>query len=371
MVERESLKQSIDSLRARIVSLRDSLDLPARQAEMADLETRMGVPGFWNNQEAAQAVVAKLKAAKGVVTPVQEISRGVEDLETLHELAEEDGGDDTFAEIAREVERIEGDLDRLELRTMLSGPHDAGNCYFAIHAGAGGTESCDWAEMLLRMYLRYFERNGYKAQEVDRLDGEEAGIRSATLYVTGPCAYGYLSCERGVHRLVRISPYDSQSRRHTSFASVDVIPEMEDIDIDIDWEKDVREDTFCASGAGGQHVNKTASAVRLVHKPTGIVVQCQNERSQHKNRAEARKMLAAKLYQNEQAKRDAELAKMYGEKGEIAFGNQIRSYVLYPYQLVRDERTELKSPHTDRILDGEIQEFIDAYLRHRASAKKR
>jgi len=225
--------------------------------------------------------------------------------------------------------------------------------------------------MLLRMYLRYFERSNYKAVEVDRLDGEEAGIRSVTLRVAGDYAYGYLSCERGVHRLVRISPYDAQSRRHTSFASVDVLPELRDVEVEIDWDSEVREDTYRASGAGGQHVNKTSSAVRLTHLPTNIVVQCQNERSQHKNRAEARKMLAAKLYQHEQAKRDAELAKIYSEKGDIAFGYQIRSYVLYPYQLVRDERTDLKASNTDAVLDGDIQQFVDAYLRHQASNQSR
>ena len=327
----------------------------------------MSVPGFWDDQEAAQKVVAELKTVKALVVPVSELGRRTEDAAALHELAAEEGCEETLAEAGAEVEKISADLARLELRTLLSGPHDAGGCYFSIHAGAGGTESCDWAEMLMRMYVRYFERNDYPADEIDRVDGEEAGIRSATLHVRGPYAYGYLSCERGVHRLVRISPFDSQSRRHTSFASVDVLPELDDVEVDIDWDKDVREDTYRASGAGGQHVNKTSSAVRLTHQPTGIVVQCQNERSQHKNRARARKMLAAKLYQVEQAKRDAELARLYGEKGQIAFGNQIRSYVLYPYQLVRDERTELKSPHTDRVLDGDIQDFIDAALRHRAT----
>ena len=287
----------------------------------------------------------------------------------LYDLAVEADSEEDLNEAVCEANQINNQLESLELKTLLSGAHDAGNCFFSIHAGAGGTESCDWAEMLLRMYLRYFEIAGYKIKEVDRVDGEEAGIRSMTLQITGPYAYGYLSCERGVHRLVRISPFDSQSRRHTSFASVDVLPELADVEVDIDWDKDVREDTYRASGAGGQHVNKTSSAVRLTHTPTGIVVQCQNDRSQHKNRAAARKMLGAKLYQFEQAKRDRELAKMYGNKGEIAFGNQIRSYVLYPYQLVRDERTELKSPHTDKVLDGDIQEFIDSYLRHRAGSK--
>ena len=330
----------------------------------------MGATGFWDNNEAAQPVIAELKALKALVVPASALSRQLDDLQVLFELAVEAGSEETLGEVAAESAKATAALDQLELRTLLSGPHDAGNCYFSIHAGAGGTESCDWAEMLLRMYLRYFERMGFSVQEIDRLDGEEAGIRSISLHVEGPYAYGYLSCERGVHRLVRISPFDSQNRRHTSFASVDVLPELAELEVHIDWDKDVREDTFRAGGAGGQHVNKTSSAIRLTHLPTNIVVQCQNERSQHKNRAEARKMLGAKLYQHEQVKRDAELSKMYGDKGEIAFGYQIRSYVLYPYQLVRDERTDLKVSQTDKVLDGEIQPFIDNYLRHRASGKK-
>ena len=336
---------------------------------MAALEARMAGADFWNNQEAALKVVSELKSLKALVVPVTELSSKLEDVETLYGLAVEEASQETLEEVSAEADKLVSDMERLELRTLLSGEHDAGNCYFSIHAGAGGTESCDWAEMLLRMYVRYFERNGYQAEEVDRLLGDEAGVRSVALHVRGPHAYGYLSCERGVHRLVRISPYDAQGRRHTSFASVDVLPELEDVEIEIDWDKDIREDTYRASGAGGQHVNKTSSAVRLTHLPTGIVVQCQNERSQHKNRAEARKMLAAKLYQQEQAKRDDELARLYGEKGEIAFGNQIRSYVLYPYRLVRDERTELKNPQADKVLDGDIQEFIDAYLRARAAKR--
>ena len=329
---------------------------------MTKIEQRMSAPHFWDNAESAQKVVAQLKTLRAVIGPVTELSGKIEDLRTLHDLGAEADDADTLVEAAAEAEKLTAELDRLELRTMLAGPHDAGNCYVAIHAGAGGTESCDWAEMLLRMYLRYFERNGYKVEQIDRLDGEEAGIRSAALHVSAPYAYGYLSCERGVHRLVRISPYDSAKRRHTSFASVDVLPELDDIEIEIDWAKDVREDTYRAGGAGGQHVNKTSSAIRLTHLPTGIVVQCQNERSQHQNRAQARKMLQAKLSQRQQAQRDAELARMYGEKGEIAFGNQIRSYVLYPYQLVRDERTDLKVGNTDAVLDGDIQAFIDAAL---------
>jgi len=328
----------------------------------------MSAPGFWDDQEAAQKVVARLKALKAVVGPVEELSARIEDLQTLHELGVEAGDEQTLREVAEETRNLTSETERVELRTMLSGPHDAAGCYFSIHAGAGGTESCDWAEMLLRMYLRYFESAGFAAREIDRVEGEEAGIRSVTLEVTGPYAYGYLSCERGVHRLVRISPFDAAKRRHTSFASVDVLPQLEDIEVDIDWDKDVREDTYRSSGAGGQHVNKTSSAVRLTHLPTGIVVQCQNERSQHQNRAAARKMLRSKIYQHQLAQRDAELAKMYGEKGEIAFGYAIRSYVLYPYQLVRDERTDLKVPNAAAVLDGDLQPFIDAALRQRLKA---
>lgn len=344
-------------------------DIPARQKELSQLEKQMVAAGFWNNRESAQELVGQLKEVKAIVAPIKELSARIEDLAVLYELAVEEDSAEHLQEAADEADSVTVQMDRIELRALLSGDHDPGNCYFSIHAGAGGTESCDWAAMLLRMYLRYFERCGWGCSHMDQTDGEEAGIRSVTLRVTGPYAYGYLSCERGVHRLVRISPFDAQHRRHTSFVSVDVLPELKDIDIEIDFDKDVREDTFRASGAGGQHVNKTSSAVRLTHVPTGIVVQCQNQRSQHKNRAEARRMLAAKLYQYEQVQRDAELAKLYGDKGEIAFGNQIRSYVLYPYQLVRDERSELKSPHTDKVLDGDLQEFVDAYLRYKASMK--
>ncbi|MCE5277023.1 MAG: peptide chain release factor 2 [Planctomycetaceae bacterium] len=367
MAERtENLRDSIETLRARIKSIRDSLDFAGKKSRLGELETQMSAQGFWDNAEAAKIVVAELKAAKAVVDPIAAMTKRVEDAAALEELAREEGCDETMAEASGEVDKIAASLERLELATLLSGEHDAGSCYFSIHAGAGGTESCDWAEMLMRMYIRYFQRSGYATDEIDRVDGEEAGIRSVTFNVRGPYAYGYLSAERGVHRLVRVSPFDSQNRRHTSFASVDVLPELDDVVLDIDWAKEVREDIFRSSGPGGQNVNKVSSAIRLTHLETGIVVQCQNDRSQHKNRAEARKMLSAKLYQREQAKRDAELSKLYGEKGEIAFGNQIRSYVLYPYQLVRDERTDLKSPHTDRVLDGDIQEFIDAALRLRA-----
>jgi len=330
----------------------------------------MSSAGFWNDPERANQIISELKALTAVVEPLEGLSKQVEDLHVLAEMAAESPGDDAFfGEVAEELSKAEKTLSRVELMALLSGPNDTKNCYFSIQAGAGGTESCDWAAMLLRMYLRYFERAGYEVVELSRRDGEEAGIQHIQLHVKGPYAYGYLSCEAGVHRLVRISPFDASHRRHTSFASVDVLPEFEEINIEIDWDKDVREETFRAGGAGGQHVNKTSSAVRLTHIPTGIVVQCQNERSQHQNRATARKMLIARLYRLEEQKRNAELARLYSEKGEIAWGNQIRSYVLYPYRLVKDHRTGYETSDTDAVLDGEIQPFIEAELRRRASAR--
>lgn len=328
----------------------------------------MARPNFWDDQESARKVIEKLKPLKAVIEPVEKMLADVEDAGILLDLAIEEDDAGTLGEVARQLDKLGVRLDRLELMTLLSGPMDAKDCYFSIHAGAGGTESCDWAEMLLRMYLRYFERAGYKVEEIEQSAGDEAGIRSVTLAVSGPHAYGYLSCERGVHRLVRISPFDANKRRHTSFAAVDVVPEVEDIEIEVDWDKDVREDTYRASGAGGQHVNKTSSAIRLTHAPTGIVVQCQNQRSQHQNRATARKMLMAKLYQFEEARRDAELSRLYGDKGEIAWGNQIRSYVLDDRR-VKDHRTGVEESDTDAVLDGDIQEYIDAQLRNRAGKR--
>ena len=326
----------------------------------------MSRTGFWDNPEAAQSVVSQLSALKSVVEPVEELQHEVEDLRELFELAVSESDKEELNQLEGHLGIVTKKCEQVELTGLLSRPEDMKNCFFSIHAGAGGTESCDWASMLLRMYTRYFETHKFKYQELDITAGEEAGIRSITLRVSGPFAFGKLSCETGVHRLVRISPFDANKRRHTSFAAVDCIPEFEDdIDIEIN-EDDIRIDFYRASGAGGQHVNKTSSAVRITHEPTGIVVQCQNERSQHKNRAQAMKMLQAKLYMMEQQKRDAELAKLYGQKGEIAWGNQIRSYVLQPYQMVKDHRTDYQTGNVDAVLDGEIDGFIESYLRHRA-----
>lgn len=286
-----------------------------------------------------------------------------EDLTVLAQLADED---ETLAlELEQDTRTFQKRLERVELRALLSHPHDHNNAYLSIHAGAGGTESCDWAAMLLRMYTRWAEKNGYAHEIVDLLPGEEAGIKRAVVHVKGDWAYGHLSAEVGVHRLVRISPFDTNQRRHTSFAAVDAVPEIEEgEDVEIKQE-DIKVDTFRAGGAGGQHVNKTSSAVRITHLPTGIVVQCQNERSQHKNRKTAMSMLMARLYQLKEKEREKERTALYDEKGEISWGHQIRSYVLHPYNMVKDLRTGKETGNTQAVLDGEIDEFIDAYLRQK------
>lgn len=346
-------------------------DYPAKKKALSETEDEMAAPDFWDNPESAKETVGKLKSLKAIVDPVRELLEASEDLGAMLELLGEDEDADVRAELEAGLANLDRRVGRVETLALLSGKNDHCNCYFNIQAGTGGDDACDWAEMLLRMYLRYFERNGYDVEELAMRYGENAGIQSCSFLVKGPYAYGNLSCEIGVHRLVRISPFSAQGKRETSFSSVDVQPEMDDIEIEIDWDSEVREDTYRASGKGGQHVNKTSSAVRLTHLDTGLVAQCQNERSQHKNRATARKMLASRLFQVEQAKRDAELAKVYSEKGQIGWGNSIRSYFLYPEQRVKDSRTGVTTSNTDGVLDGDIQEFIDAELRRRAAARNK
>ncbi len=344
-------------------------DLPSKKSSLKQIQSKMEKPDFWDDQEKAQSTVQKLSALKSVVEPVEEAITGIKDLSELFELAEAEDDREVLDTIETDLEKLKKKCDKIELQGLLNRPEDMKDCYFSIHAGAGGTESCDWASMLLRMYTRYFESSGFKYEELDITPGEEAGIRSITLSVKGAFAFGKLSCETGVHRLVRISPFDSNSRRHTSFVAVDVVPQFdEDIDIEIN-DDDIRMDFYRASGAGGQHVNKTSSAVRITHQPTGIVVQCQNERSQHKNKAQAMKMLRSKLYVLEQQKRDEKIEALYGDKGEIAWGSQIRSYVMQPYQMVKDHRTDLQVGNVDAVLDGDIDQFIESYLRHRAKKK--
>ena len=344
-------------------------DLPAQRELKAKLEAQLGQPGFWDDPEAAQKVVSALKAAKAVVDPLEKLISAGEDADVLLQLAEEEADDAALAELGGELATLEENINRAELITLYSGPNDAGNCFFSVQAGTGGADACDWAEMMMRMYLRYFERMDYQVEELAINLGEEAGIQSVNLYVKGPYAYGNCVCEMGVHRMERVSPFNAQGKRQTSFAAVDVTPELADITIEIDWGKEVREDTYRASGAGGQHVNKTSSAIRLTHLATGVVAQCQNDRSQHRNRDQARKMLISRLYQIEQAKRDSELAKAYGDKGQIGFGYRIRSYTLHSNNLIKDERSGLKITRVEDVLDGDLQQFIEAELRRKAGKR--
>jgi peptide chain release factor 2 len=338
-------------------------DFDTKKQAVAKVEERMAAPGFWDNPERAQETIGELKSLRAIVEPLEELLRVGDDLAGMLELAAED---ESFAEeLAREVELLDTKLADLELKSLLNGPHDGAGAIVSINARDGGTDANDWAEMLLRMYIQWAQKNDYTAAMLDRLDNEQAGITSAVVAIRGPMAYGYLKGETGIHRLVRISPFNAEGKRQTSFAAVDVSPEVSDnIEIEID-EKDVREDVFRASGAGGQHVNKTSSAIRLTHEPTGIVVQCQNERSQHKNRAMAWKMLRARMLRLEEEKREAEQAARYQSKARVGFGSQIRSYFLHPDQRIKDARTGHAETSFHSVLDGDIQGFLDAYLRWR------
>ena len=321
----------------------------------------MGDPTFWDNQERAQGIVGELKSLKTILTPVEETAAATEDLDGLLEMAEED--ESIESDVRTEIERLEKQLDELELKALLSGPHDGAGAILSIYARDGGTDANDWAQMLMRMYTLWAQKNDYDVSVLDLAENEEAGIQHATLAIRGPFAYGYLKNEQGTHRLVRISPFNAEGKRQTSFASVNVSPEIADsVEVEIE-ESDVRVDTYRASGAGGQHVNKTDSAVRLTHIPTNTVVQCQNERSQHKNRASAWKMLRAQLARLEEEKREAEQAEQYKSKARVGFGSQIRNYFKHPDQRVKDARTNHSEGNFDAVLDGNIQPFLDSLLR--------
>lgn len=341
-------------------------DVPKRKQEIASLEERMSAPSFWDDSASARATISEVNTLKRPVEHLETFKSRLEDVSMMLELVDDSEGEDV-TEYEREVEAAVPDLvkqmEQLEIRSFLSGPMDANNAIVTIHAGAGGTESCDWCEMLFRLYARWVERSQFKLEVLDLQEGEEAGLSRATFRVEGEMAYGFIKAERGVHRLVRISPFDSNNRRHTSFCSVDVIGEInDDIEVDIK-DEDLRVDTYRSSGKGGQHVNKTDSAVRLTHLPTGIVVACQSERSQIKNKATAMKTLKARIYEKMQDDKRSEMEKFYGEKGEMGWGNQIRSYVFQPYQMVKDLRTGIETSDVAGVMDGDIDRFIQAWLR--------
>ncbi|HDV6030255.1 TPA: peptide chain release factor 2 [Staphylococcus pseudintermedius] len=364
-MELSELKRNLDSYSAKLEQLRGSLDLENKETNIQEYEEMMADPQFWDNQERAQTIIDQNNAIKSVVNNYYEVAETLEEMVATYELLQEEYDDEMKDDLEQEVIGFQTKVDQFELQLLLDGEHDANNAILELHPGAGGTESQDWTNMLLRMYQRYCEQQGFKVEIVDYQAGDEAGVKSVTMLVKGHNAYGYLKAEKGVHRLVRISPFDSSGRRHTSFASCDVIPEFnnEKIEVEINSD-DITVDTFRASGAGGQHINKTESAIRITHHPTGIVVNNQNERSQIKNREAAMKMLKAKLYQLELEQKEQELAAIRGEQKDIGWGSQIRSYVLHPYSMVKDHRTNEETGNVNAVMDGEIGPFIEAYLRH-------
>ena len=363
MIELDQMKQKLLTYEEPLAEVKASLDLESKKKRIEELEMEMEAPGFWDDPDYSNKRMKELKTLKDTVNLIQGLYSQKDDIFTLIEMGYEEEEESLIPEIEAELEDFVTKLEEVRIGTLLSGEYDRNNAILKLNAGAGGTESCDWASMLYRMYTRWAERKGFSIEVLDYLDGDEAGIKSVTWQVNGENAYGYLKSEKGVHRLVRISPFNAQGKRQTSFVSLDVMPEIEeDVDVEINLD-DLRIDTYRSSGAGGQHINKTSSAIRITHLPTGIVVQCQNERSQHQNKDKAMQMLKAKLYMLKQESNAEKLSDIRGEVKEIGWGNQIRSYVLQPYTMVKDHRTNEESGNVDAVLDGAIDPFINAYLK--------
>lgn len=363
----EELKPQLSELSEKLDQMEASLEVSRKEEKIAELEYKMGEPTFWDDAEAAQKINQELADLKGSVDKYKALREKYDDAATLLEMGLEEKDESMEADVKAELDAIADGLEALQLEVLLSAPYDANNAILTLHAGAGGTEAQDWTQMLLRMYGRWAERHGFAVETADLLPGDEAGVKSATLFIKGHNAYGFLKSEKGIHRLVRISPFDAQARRHTSFSACDIMPEIDDnVDVNINM-SDVRVDTYRASGAGGQHINKTSSAVRMTHEPTGIVVQCQNERSQLQNREQCLKMLRAKLFELEMEKKEAELAKLEGDQQKIEWGSQIRSYVFQPYTMVKDHRTGCETGNVQAVMDGELDPFIRAYLSAKAN----
>ncbi|MED3622878.1 peptide chain release factor 2 [Neobacillus thermocopriae] len=366
-MELAEIRNELEKTAKKLADFRGSLDLENKEARIAELEDIMLQPDFWNDQQAAQSIISEANSLKDQVQEFYKLNEMYENLDVTYELVKEENDAELQAELEEELGQLTDRLNQFELQLLLSGEYDKNNAILELHPGAGGTESQDWGSMLLRMYVRWAEKKGFKVETLDYLPGDEAGIKSVTLAIKGHNAYGYLKAEKGVHRLVRISPFDASGRRHTSFVSCDVMPEFNDqIEIEIRSE-DLKIDTYRSSGAGGQHVNKTESAVRITHIPTGIVVACQTERSQIQNRERAMNMLKAKLYQREMEEKEKALAEIRGEQKEIGWGSQIRSYVFHPYSMVKDHRTGAETGNVQAVMDGDIDLFINAYLRSRIS----
>ncbi|WP_195490678.1 peptide chain release factor 2 [Roseburia faecis] len=363
MVELDNFKSQLQSYKAPLQEVRDSLDLAGKEQRIQELEREMEAPDFWNDPEVSQNKMKEVKSLKDDVATYAALSAQYDDIETMIEMGYEENDPELIPEIDQMMKEFVQTYEDIRMKTLLSGEYDRNNAIVSLHAGAGGTESCDWAAMLYRMYTRWADKKGFSVEVLDSLDGEEAGIKSITFQVNGENAYGYLKSEKGVHRLVRISPFNAAGKRQTSFVSCDVMPDIEeDVDVEI-REEDIRIDTFRSSGAGGQHINKTSSAIRITHFPTGIVVQCQNERSQHMNKDKAMQMLKAKLYLLKQEENAAKVAGIRGEVTDIGWGNQIRSYVMQPYTMVKDHRTGVESGNVDAVMDGNIDPFINGYLK--------